>query len=263
MSYLQKNNSRGRGFSKILAGTLLILAIVFLSRLVAPRLLSESVFSLAMPLWKAENYIVLKLENLSSWLKQKQALASENKALREETDAAKAQLQTLNAYKEENETLRTLLGRSSSERRILASVLAKPKRSLYDTLVIDVGREEGVVAGDMVVSQNFIIGTIKETLAHQSKVGLFSSQGEIFEVVIGDKNIQAEAIGKGGSNFTIKTPKDLPVEKGDMVKLPGASLKFFGTVEAVEKTVTSSFQLIMFTLPVNINEISWVEVVKK
>ena len=81
-------------------------------------------------------------------------------------------------------------------------------------------------------------------------------------MLIGETNISAEAIGRGAGNFIIKAPKEVAVTQGDIIRLPNLNPKFFGTVQDVEQTVTSTFQLILFRLPVNINNLRWVEIVK-
>ena len=116
--------------------------------------------------------------------------------------------------------------------------------------------------GDRVVSGDFVIGTLREVYANHSKATLMSSPGEILKVRIGESLIETEAVGRGGGNMISKLPKEIAVNKGDAVRIPGLNPKFFGLVESVEKTEPSSFQFIMLRLPVNIYNLEWVEIIK-
>ena len=81
-------------------------------------------------------------------------------------------------------------------------------------------------------------------------------------MVIGNTHIETSAEGRGGGNFIAKLPKDISVSVGDLVTFPGLSPKFFGTVGSIEQTVAGSFQSILFTLPINVNSLEWVEIAK-
>ena len=91
---------------------------------------------------------------------------------------------------------------------------------------------------------------------------LFSSSGEIVDVIIGNNGIRAEATARGGGNFIAKLPKDILVNKGDMVSAPVINSRFFGSVGRTEQTASGTFQSILFSLPINLYELKWVGVVK-
>lgn len=227
-----------------------------------PRLASQGLFAIARPLWNAETYLGEKFADLWSLITLKERLGAENLRLREEVAEAHTLLQSLNTYKRENAELKIMLGRSDASKKILAVILAKPNRSLYDTLMLDAGERNGVRTGDTVMAGDFLIGSIRETYPNYSKATLLSSPGEAFSVRIGN-GIQAEALGRGGGNFIAKLPKGVSVNVGDVVTLPSLTPRYFGVVERVEQTETSSFQFILFTLPVNLNLLNWVEIVKQ
>lgn len=262
MNYLLKN-SREKGTSKQVLTAGAALAIAVLLYLFAPSFVNDTLFSVAKPVWQTRDYVKEKYEKFYALFGDKQQLAAQNKGLELELNEAKIALHSLEVYKRDNDNLKSiLLGRESGEKRILSTIMAKPNHSLYDTLLLDVGLQNGVAVGDKVFTGDFVLGTVREVYNNHSKATLLSSPGEVSKVLIGDTNISAEALGKGAGNFIIKVPKEITVTKGDIIKMPDLNPKFFGTVLDVEQTETSTFQTILFHLPVNINNLRWVEIVK-
>ena len=145
---------------------------------------------------------------------------------------------------------------------LLGAVLVKPFMSPYDTLIIDVGTSNGVLAGDIVeVEGNTFIGFVSEVYNNTSKVVLYSSPGEKVKVLIGDNDIEKEAIGLGSGNFKVEIPTEIDVKEGDSIVIPSISTNIFGVVEKVEFKESDSFQNVLFKIPINIAELKWVEVV--
>ena len=261
MNYPLKNNRRENKIRKPVIGTIVILAVAGFFYFFAPKVASQSLYRIAQPLWNARDYVGQTFTNLWSIFAEKKSLAAENTSLRTQLDAANQSLLDLNAYKTENDQLKTLLGRNPTQKKIFAIILAKPNQSLYDTLVLDVGKNQGVKVGDSVVSGDFIIGTVREAYDNYSKAVLASAPGETFTVRIGASGIDTQALGRGGGNFIAQLPKEIPITKGDLIKSPAWGLEFFGAVEDIEQNAADPFQFILFKLPVNINTLESVEVV--
>ena len=78
----------------------------------------------------------------------KRSLVKENMFLREQLADSEARALDRTFLLAENLELKSFLGRNEKERMVLASVLARPGKSPYDTLVIDIGSNiyyEGIV----------------------------------------------------------------------------------------------------------------------
>jgi hypothetical protein len=91
---------------------------------------------------------------------------------------------------------------------------------------------------------------------------LFSNPREKTEVVVSGKNIFIELVGRGGGNFEMATSKDLVLDKGMEVVLPGINPY---TVAIVEKNISDprdSFDKVLLVSPINIQEIKFVQVEK-
>ncbi len=166
----------------------------------------------------------------------------------------------LAVVQEENRQLKTLLSRPPEERHILASVLLVPPQMLYDTLLLDVGRDHGIASGTNVYASSTLIGHVVDVYAETSKVILFSSPGESFEVLIGKDMIRTTATGRGGGSFEAIVPRELKIGEGDVVTIPALYAGVFGVIEHVEADPARAFATIYFKSPVNLQTLRYVTV---
>jgi len=242
---------------------LVILIFLFWQITALSRLLSRTAFFFATPFLLGEAYFKEHAAFYYSFFASKSALTEENKQLKEQADILEAQLVEKNLIVQENEELKDVLGRKSLQMRtILATVLSKPNRSPYDTLILDIGTNDGVYKGNIVLAPGDIaIGTVEYVEAHNARAKLFSSPGEKNDVMIGKNNIFAVAIGVGGGNFEIKLPRGISIMQGDNIFFPSMKSTILGIVEIVEMKPTDSLQTIRFKNPINIFELKWVNVV--
>lgn len=216
-----------------------------------------------LPVWRTQNAVSLEAARFIGLLKSKRDLVEENEILRQKNKELETGRHMREELALENEALKELLGRNESVNTILASVLAQPNVSPYDTLVIDVGSKENVAVGDrVVVYGDFVVGKVAETRVRTSLVKLFSSPKEKNNVLISSINLLVTAEGRGGGNFEIKLPRGVSVSEGDSIIIPGNNTKIFGIVEKIVATPTGAFQTILFKSPVNMQEVRFVEVLR-
>jgi len=217
---------------------------------------------IAVPIWNTQEFITNTWDNIRITFILKKSILEENERLKEDAAISSAKLLDRNLLFEENIELKEFLGRSVSEHTVFATVLTKPNRSIYDTIIIDVGENAGIEEGNSVLyGGTIVIGKIAEVLKNSSKVLLFSSPGEVIDVVVGDKNIETTARGHGGGMFELEIPRDTKVVIGDSVAIPGIIPHIIGTVEHIETEPSNPFKKILFKGPVNMFELKWVEVV--
>ena len=83
-------------------------------------------------------------------------------------------------------SLKEILGRKDQKvAMVVSAILAKPNQSLYDTLLIDSGTEEGIKTGDTVFALGDVpIGSISDVYPNSAKVILFSNPGETTQAII-------------------------------------------------------------------------------
>lgn len=266
-NYLLHHKEKKQGlFTKVFLAILAIAVIIFIVRFFFPNTLTSTGQFISSPFWKAKNSSVEGVVNSTQLLRSKRSLIFENDNLKNEIKETEFKLLGFESLKQENESLKELLGRGvlNIEDTVLGAVLARPNISPYDTFIIDIGSGHKILKDDDVfVYGNVYIGKVDEVFKNTSTVKLFSSPGEITQVSIGLQNISANAKGRGGGNFIVELPRGTEVEKGDIVTIPGIDIKLFAVVEEIESRPSDPFITILFKNPVNINDIKWVQVVKK
>lgn len=170
-------------------------------------------------------------------------------------------IQTL---KNENEQLKEIVGRKTEhDNRILSVVLSRPPKVPYDSLIIDIGESYEISEGDIVYAEtDYIIGRIGAVYANSAVVKLFSSPGEKIDVLLGSSTTPVVAEGRGGGNFYIKVPKNIPIVEGDQITVPSMNSIVLGTAEFVDSSEGEAFSQIYFKLPVKLNALHYVQIQK-
>lgn len=223
---------------------------------------SRVVQFIAVPIWGAQEYVVNTWDNVRTLFLTKKSLLAENKRLIESIEIAGAKLLDRNLLFEENIELKEILGKDMSPQAVFATVLTTPNRSLYDTLIVDIGENAGVEEGDRVLyGGTIIIGKIVEVFKRSSKVLLMSSPGESLDVIVGKDNISTVAYGRGGGGFEFQLPRDAEIEIGDTIAVPGITIRVLGVVEYIKTKPSDPFKTVLFNGPVNIFKLKWVEVI--
>lgn len=173
---------------------------------------------------------------------------------------------TILELQNENTQLKSLLGRPDAENqkhRMLAYILKKPPFSAYDIFIIDLGSNNGIKVKDKVYALgDVLVGEIIEVEGMSSKVKLYSSSGEKYEVLIGNRAIQVSALGKGGGNFEAILPREVGINEGEIVTVPNISSSVFGVVQKVIVDPARYLSTILFSQPVNLYEQKWLLVEK-
>ncbi|MFZ2303511.1 MAG: rod shape-determining protein MreC [Minisyncoccia bacterium] len=248
---------RGLGIS------FLFVAVSVFALLYAPirGVLTQSVYSVAPGVWHVGNAIENAIGMLLTNFKNKNVLVTENEMLNEAVAIMETKVLDRNLLAEKITKLEEALGRVRGDNRVVASVIAGPWHSPYDTLVIDVGEDYGVSTGDIVVySGSGVIGEIIEVTNASSKIKLYSSPGEEHLVSIGAHFVPVKALGKGMGNFEAKIPQDIMVAVGDDVVSAKGDL-LFGKISLVDEKPAEPFKRIFFRVQFNITEIRMVEVI--
>lgn len=235
---------------------LIILVMVFITRPVR-----QALFFIAEPIWKMEGFILSS--SFFEHFKFKQTLIDERVAMEQKLFLAGSMIAENEVLKAENESLKDLLGRKDTKlNTVLASILVKPPQTPYDSLVLDIGEGHNIKVGDKVMANgNVYIGEVSEVLPSMSKITLYSTPGRKLPVVLGSGSISVEAVGVGGGNFNIFLPREVEVSEGDVIIIPSITANVFGIVEKVNFKDKDSFQTVLFKSPVNISELSFVEIV--
>ena len=254
MTYLRNHNTSPYQRYRLTVGVFLAALLIFVGiRLVMPHFFPSLFTSIARPFWRTQFSIE------SGSLETPAALLADNETLRRELQAALVQGQSIQALEIENEELKSILGRASTTPYTLAAVLEKPPFSGYDSLIIDAGADQGFSSTSMVYAPgNVLIGRVSDVLGQTSKVALFSSHGQSYQVMIGPAHSPATAVGQGGGQYSAQLSRDVKVSEGDVVLAPSLSNAPFGIVTAVISDPAQPFEQILFAPPINIYELRWV-----
>jgi len=139
-------------------------------------------------------------------------LIKKNKSLR-------AELIKLQNLKEENEELQNALDIELEKEYKLEFSQIISKNVGGDYILIDKGREDGILKDQPVVtSEKVLCGKIDEVYDNYSKVMLISNKKSVFSAKLEGKEIEASAKGQGEDRLKLNLiPKEIEIGKGDMV----------------------------------------------
>ena len=191
----------------------------------------------------------------------KQELITENELLQRKLDEQTLQLYIGDSLVDWNKTLRAELGRTDEFSKVLAGVVKKPPFTPYDVYTIDAGRDLGVGVGNVALFGDYVaLGLVSRVTDSGARVDLFSSPRRQTRVEI--DGFQLIAQGQGGGVIRIDVPRDFEAQVGDAVRLPGSNLLIVATIVEVEQTPQDSFKKLIATVPVNIEAVPVVSIVR-
>ena len=261
MNYLLDRKNKRNKILKVIFSILIFSILIYFRSGIFDKL---SVFShfVFRPVFILGNNIGNKFSNLDAYFIFKRSLLNENEKLKSEINSMSARVLNYDSLLDENNKLKEILGRKDEKSiLVLAGILSKPDQNPYDVLVIDAGEDKGIAVGDTVFALgNIPIGRVNTVYSNTAKVVLFSSPGEKTNVAISGRDIFIEMIGRGGGNFEMSLLRDIPLEKGAVVVLPGINSYVVGIVEKIISNPRDSLQKALLISPVNIQGLKFVEV---
>jgi cell shape-determining protein MreC len=219
---------------------------------------------IGLPIWQLKKVALDSTSDLGYVTKTKSSLLKENERLLEENSNLNIGMIDYQILKDENKKLKELLNVIITPSDfILSGILVKPSYSPYDTLIIDVGEEDGAFYGAKVyVNGNVPIGVIGEVYKKTSLVLLYSNPGNVTTGVIEGLNVNVDIVGRGGGNFEMAIPFELVVPFETRITLPGIESEIIAIVEEEIGEPTDPIKKVILHAPVNIQNQKWVQVKK-
>ncbi|MBU1179163.1 rod shape-determining protein MreC [Patescibacteria group bacterium] len=259
-----RRDSKNTKYFAVLAGIVFLLVlIIFVFKSFPPVFATRAVFYAGQPFVFFKNKCSVFWENNLSVFRNKKELQQENDSLKQKVAEMESEKLFSEVILKENDEIKGVFSRSSDREFILAYVLSRPGYGIYNSLVIDAGFKQGVEEGMRVTAfGTVLLGYVSEVAPNASKVKLVSYPEEETNVFVGN-NISAIAYGVGGENLSVVLPQDINVSAGDKITSLGNSPLFLGVVEKIIKEPADPFQNIIFRLPLNIQEITRVYLIKK
>lgn len=263
MSYLQDRKKNNIKIRNVVIVVVVLFALLYFRASVFGGLsiVANKVFK---PVIKIGNNIGSNFNNVETLLSSKEDLHKENINLKQELLEIKTRTADYAVILDENNKLKEALGRKTSTANFLAgAILSKPNKSAYDTILVDLGEDQGILVGDLVFALgNIPVGKISEVFSDSAKVTLFSTSGEKTEVVINGKDTFMQLVGRGGGNFEMTLPREFELSEGTEVTLPGINSYLLAKVVTIISDPRDSYKKALLVSPVNIQELKFVQIVK-
>lgn len=190
-----------------------------------------------------------------------QARIQELEARQSEYESRLAQMSVL---QQENDSLRTILSYHAEGSVVrVAGVIGKPSLTISNRLILDQGSDHGVQIGDRVgIYGTIALGQVVSITATTAVVDLYSAPGQTHQGELRREGILLPVRGNGGGNFEIEVPRDVVVSDSDIITLADNPTHVLGVVKAVESDARDPFQTVLARTPVNIHELTYVELTR-
>lgn len=192
-------------------------------------------------------------------LNSKQSLIKKITLLQTTLDSQNASLSKLSTLESENIAFKSELGREDHIKGILARVTTPPSRSIYDTVVIDAGVDEGINVDQKVFAFGSVaIGTISDVSSNSSTVSLFSASGRQTAGTTSGSDIAVTLIGRGAGEYEVRMPRDIVFEQGGTISTQSLGVHTIATIQKIITDPRDPFQRLLAKAPVNLQTMKWV-----
>lgn len=245
---------------------LLIIAIIFIliGFILAPMgLLSTPkniLFEGLKPFTIVANFTVDKVAMFFGNLQSLGSLSSDNQKLIKENLELQSQLAILKEVQHENEILKKEMGFLNTKgdlKLIPANIVGRSISGYLKTIIIDRGEKDGLKQGQAIVSQGFLVGTVKTVFPDTAEVILITDNNSLVPVILQDS--RGTGLLRGGlSGLTIENvPLNIPINKGEQIITSGLGGDvppgiMVGTAEEVVSREGEIFQKVTVKSPVQI-----------
>lgn len=184
------------------------------------------------------------------------ALVREVRQLRQENMRMSTELQRLPTLQVENEHLRQMLEASQSidQPARAAEIVHAGRDPFMQKIIVNVGIQQGVAAGQAVVDGQGVIGQVTRAFPFSSEVTLITDRELAVPVQVERNGLRAIAFGHGGDN-TLDVPYlpvNVDIKEGDKLVTSGIDGTYpvglaVATVTRIERNVDSPFAHIVCT----------------
>lgn len=201
------------------------------------------------------------LGSIVNGFRSKNALEKENADLKAKILEQDSHIADNAALQKENDDLKAMMNRASGMHFTLATILAKPPHSVYDTIIIDGGEKAGIAPEQMVYANGDTpIGVVQSVLSDSAVVLLFSAPGNTLDARLSPSNIDVVLTGRGGGDFETTVPHDLVVDLASAVVTKEINARKIAVLNKIISDPRDPFQTLLLSAPVNVQELSYVEV---
>ena len=256
---------------------ILILAVVglILVFLIAPRQTLNParsiLFEVIKPFSIASGYTVDRVAGFFANIFHLKSLGSKNQKLIKENLELQSKLAILQEVQHENEILKKEMGflNTKGEMKLVpGNIIGRALSGYLKTVIIDRGAKDGLKEGQAVVSQGFLIGTVRQVLENSAEVILITDNNSLVPVVL--QNSRGTGLLRGGlSGLAVEDiPLNIPIQKGEQVVTSGLGGEIplgimVGGVEGVVSKEGEIFQKVTVHSPIQIYFLEFIFVVQQ
>lgn len=240
MSFLLKSDRYEKKKIPILKGITIVFVCAVLIQFITPTFLPSVFHRFISPLWSVQgDDQTQKIAELQATIDAQSLIETEYHILLEE------------------------LGQRKPAEFLLGQVVVLPPTSLYDNVIINIGSVHGVQIGKKVYAGGMItLGEVVEVYEKTSKVKLYSSPDQKYDVIIGvgSTSLRAIATGKGGGMYEVLAPREAHLQVGDSVTVPEIASSVYGKVQHIISDPARAFESVLFQSPIPLQSLRHVYV---
>lgn len=198
-------------------------------------------------------------------------ITKENENLIKENLDLQSQLSVLKEAQHENEILKQELGFANTKKDLnltSANIIGRSIAGYLRTIVIDRGEADSIKIGQAVLSQGYLVGTVKEVYQNTSEVTLITNYNSLVPVILQESRgtgllrggLQGLTVEEIPLNITIKSGENVVTSGLGGVVPAGILIGKVGTVVSHEGEI---FQKTTVNSPIQIYYLEFVFVAKQ
>ena len=164
------------------------------------------------------------VETMAEGIRTVASLRAENVRLQAENDLLQRWRRRAEILESENQQLRSVTGTVSDENRrlITARAVTAPGGSFAHTILIAIGDENGIAAGDPVITSNGLVGIIYEVGRAYARVLMISDINARIPVMLASSSWPGLTVGRNGEYLELVfLPAEAQPEVGELVLTSG------------------------------------------
>jgi len=208
-----------------------VVSIIFFIMIVALGVFPRARASISGFLYGGTVSIARNFSSVSNTLKNDFRFISQIKDLKRQNNELTTKLQNLEVdrsriveLEKENQTLKEEIGFVDANQEgqlIPAKIIMREPTSFFDNIIVDKGRDDGVVIDAAVVYNGVLVGTVKEVYPRSAKIVLITSKDSLIQAMLQES--RAKGILKGGISglFLENIVSDTDFRPGEYVVTSG------------------------------------------
>ncbi|MCL5407004.1 MAG: rod shape-determining protein MreC [Patescibacteria group bacterium] len=217
-------------------------------------------FRALKPFSIVSNYTVDKVVTIFGNFANLNSLGKENQKLIKENLELQGQIAIIKEVQHENEILKKEIGflNTKSDLKLMpANIVGRSISGYLKTIVIDRGEKDGIKQNQAIISQGFLVGTVRQVFPNSAEVILITDNNSLVPVVLQDSRGTGMLRGGFGGLTVEDIPLNIPIKKGEQVVTSGLGGDvplgiMVGTVEDVISHEGEIFQKVTVKSPIQI-----------